>query len=156
MPETMVDRLLSAAETLLAERPKSSAFRRRAVSTAYYAVFHSLARICVGNLAPGLSRGSEEYLRVYRALDHGPIKTVFNQSPLKENPNLRRIGSVVARLQSERLRADYLPPDPMLFSFSEAKDLVEQVRQIITDLGALQVQDRRLLAICLLFKTRRD
>jgi hypothetical protein len=49
---TMVSRLLDAAELLLAHGGRSGAFRRRAVSTAYYAVFHSLAKSSAGALLP--------------------------------------------------------------------------------------------------------
>ena len=152
----MVERLLGASEALLREKPRSSAFRRRAVSTAYYAVFHALAKLAATSIVLEVPRDADEYLRVYRALDHGPVKTVFSQSPLREIPRLRGIGSIAVRLQSERVRADYLPPSPTLLPLAEAEDLVAQARQVVEDLETLSNTERRLLAICLLFKVRKD
>jgi uncharacterized protein (UPF0332 family) len=156
MATSMVGRLLGAAEMLISAKPGSAAFRRRAVSTAYYAVFHSLAKLAATSVLPGASAESEEYLRVYRALDHGSIKNVFGQAPLREHDRMRAIGSVIVRLQSERIRADYMPPGRTLFPREEAAELIGQARQVVDDLSALTEEDRRLLAICLLFRTRKD
>ena len=154
MAKTMVSRLLESADSLLAERPGSSAFRRRAVSTAYYAVFHTLAKLCTEMMLPGAARDSVEYNRIYRALDHGPVKNVFSQPPLNHHARLSAIGRVVVVLQSERSIADYHPPDPKLFPPQQVRELVEQARQIIDRIETLSLDDRRLLATCLLFRTR--
>ena len=156
MSVAMVETMLQAADTLVERLPASSAFRRRAVSTAYYAVFHTLAKLIAGSLLPDASQDSEEYLRVYRALDHGPLKNAFNQSPLRDEPRLRTIGHVVTRLQSERIKADYLPPNPAPFSKSEAMDLIAQAQQVVADLANLSEADRRTLAVCLVFRNRKD
>jgi hypothetical protein len=105
----MVARLLDLADQLVREGTRSSALRRRAVSTAYYAVFHALAKSGASILLPSMDRNSEVYERVYRALDHGPLKAAFmiKGGPLKERENLQEIGNRVVRLQSERHRADY-------------------------------------------------
>jgi uncharacterized protein (UPF0332 family) len=107
----MVGRLLDLADQMVREGSGSSAIRRRAVSTAYYAVFHALAKSCASILLPSVGRNSEIYERVYRALDHGPLKNAFmtKEGPLKDRQTLRKIGDRVVRLQSERHRADYLP-----------------------------------------------
>jgi uncharacterized protein (UPF0332 family) len=47
---TMVERLLALAEELADKSGKSLTLKRRAVSTAYYAVFHTLAKLCADEL----------------------------------------------------------------------------------------------------------
>jgi uncharacterized protein (UPF0332 family) len=130
---TMVNRLLDLADQMVREGSASSAIRRRAVSTAYYAVFHALAKSCASILLPSIGRNSEIYERVYRALDHGPLKKAFmtKGGPLKHRKSLRDIGELVIDLQSERHRADYLPPNTSIFSSDEAKTIVDQARRAV-------------------------
>jgi uncharacterized protein (UPF0332 family) len=149
----MVWRLLEASETLLEQKPRSDAFRRRAVSTAYYAVFHALAEACADCLLPSTDRRSAAYERVYRALDHGPLKSVFDVAPLNESASLRAIGVLVVRLQSERHRADYMPPRGDVFPVSKTKDLIDQARQAV-EIESLGDTERPTLTTHLLFRTR--
>jgi uncharacterized protein (UPF0332 family) len=149
---TMVSRLLDAAELLLESGGRSGAFRRRAVSTAYYAVFHSLAKSSAGALLS--DDATEEYVRVYRALDHGPLKSAFATGPLKDRDNLREIGTTVILLQSERHKADYLPPTKGVFTVKRARELVDQARDVVAAIEQLSSADRRTLAAHLLFKNR--
>src|SRR5215210_5287049 len=144
---TMVSRLLDAAENLINEGPRSSAFRRRAVSTAYYAVFHALAKVCTHNLLSSKDRQSDEYSRVYRALEHKTLREAFAaRGPLKDRDHLRSIGNLVIALQRERQRADYLPPVQNVFSRNQARQLVDQARKAIEQIENLNVDDRRTLA----------
>jgi uncharacterized protein (UPF0332 family) len=152
----MASRLLDAADTLLQGEPRSMAFRRRAVSTAYYAVFHALAKLSADYLTRSAKRNSEEYSRVYRSLSHGPLKVAFGQAPLRDNKRLSGIGAIVVRLQAERHRADYLPPIAGVFTRDAAQELVDQAREAVAELEGLKPQqkDCRTLATCLLFSTR--
>jgi uncharacterized protein (UPF0332 family) len=149
----MVERLLDCSDRLLAESPASQAFRRRAVSTAYYAVFHALAKLCANELLGAEHRGLEEYDRVYRALDHGPLRAAFSTQPLNTHGVLRPIGDTVVRLQSERHKADYLPPQ-QLYTRAQSRELADLARNVVGELAALEAKDRRILASCLLFKAR--
>jgi uncharacterized protein (UPF0332 family) len=152
--KSMVSLLLEAADKLLQERPRSSAFKRRAVSTAYYAVFHALAKLCAETMLNAAGRATDEYARVYRALEHGPLKTAFEREPLRSHGTLRKIGDLVVPLQSERHRADYLPPIRNVFSEREARKLIDQARQAVSQIEALNLSDRRTLATCPLFRVR--
>jgi uncharacterized protein (UPF0332 family) len=144
----MVSRLLEAAELLIQQGGDSSAFRRRAVSTAYYAVFHALAKHCADELLP-IARNSDEYERVYRTLEHGSLKPAFSKGSSK---NLEEIGNLVVKLQSERNRADYLPPITNLFSRSETETLIDEARKAITKIESLNKRERQTLATALLFR----
>jgi len=151
---TMVGRFLDLADQLAQE--KSAALRRRAVSTAYYAVFHALAKSCAGILLQSIDRKSDVYQRVYRALDHGPLKNAFEAgvSPLKGRAPLQKIGEVVILLQSERHRADYMPPSKALFSPDQSGALTAMARETVTEIDSLSSRDRVVLATWLLFKSR--
>lgn len=149
---TMVSRLLDAADTLLAHGKSSGAYRRRAVSTAYYAVFHSLAKTCAESLLS--EKKTDDYVRIYRALDHGPLKNAFSAVPLKDRDTFREIGNIVASLQSERHKADYLPPTTGVFGRKQARQLVEQARDVVTKIENLNADDRVTLSVNLLFKHR--
>lgn len=150
----MVNRLLEASETLLKQKSGSAAFRRRAVSSAYYAAFHALSALCVGALVPK-PRSEEELLRIYRALDHGQLRTAFQQPIMKDHAAFKDIAPLLIKLQQERHRADYLPPDRNLFPENEVKDLIAQARLAIDLIEGLSREDSRALATLLLFKERK-
>jgi uncharacterized protein (UPF0332 family) len=153
---SMVDHLLSVAEKLLQFNSRSAACRRRAVSTAYYAVFHAIAKLCAETLIADAKRNEDAYSRVYRALDHGPLKNILIQAPLKDHQNIKLFGPDIVKLQAERHRADYSPPDKNLFKPSEVKEIIGQARFVIAELDKLSKPDRLLLATCLLFKERKS
>lgn len=74
----MIDDLLELAEHLAqkdAKKPKQASLRRSA-STACYAVFHALARMCADAFV-GWSKPWNVYAPVYRSLEHGAAKKFF-------------------------------------------------------------------------------
>jgi uncharacterized protein (UPF0332 family) len=148
---TMIERLLELAHTLAEDGAHSLTLKRRAVSTAYYAVFHALAKLCADELLE--ARGSSEYERVYRALDHGTLKNAFNSQPLNQIPEIKKIGNRAVELQSERVRSDYLP-SRRLYTKNQCLDLVSSARIAVGSLGRLSAEHRRTLAVHLLFKNR--
>jgi hypothetical protein len=151
---TMVERLSALAEELGEKSERSLTLRRRAVSTAYYAVFHALAKLCADELLGAPSdRRSEEYIRVYRSLEHGTLKAAFKAAPLNRIGTLQKIGSRVVELQSERIRSDYRPPQS-LYTRGQCRDLVESAKSAVGAIAALSQSDRRSLAVSLLFKNR--
>lgn len=152
---TMVSRLLDAAETLLENRSASAAYRRRAVSTAYYAVFHALAKACTTAVLPSAKPSSPEYVRFYRALEHGAAFSAFRSEPLSKNAAFERIAEVFITPKVERERADYLPPDHALFPKEDVRELIVQAREITEAISNLSVEQRRSLAAFLLIKGNR-
>lgn len=151
---TMIERLLALAEQLAETSGKSLALKRRAVSTAYSAVFHALAQLYADELLGHTSdRRSTEYERIYRSLEHGALKKAFKEEPLRRTPALEKIGNRVAELQSERVRSDYLP-SRALYTRDQCLDLVRSAKSAVRSIGELSTTDRRTLAVFLLFKTR--
>jgi hypothetical protein len=151
---TMVEHLLALAEELADNPAKSLTVRRRAVSTAYYAVFHALAGLCASEvLGNETDLRSNDYVRVYRSLEHGTLKTAFNAAPLNRVATLRNIGNSVVELQSERIRSDCLPSQ-RLYTRARCRDLVESARSTVGAIATLSRDDHRTLAVSLLFKNR--
>jgi hypothetical protein len=150
------NRLLEVADALCrrtGRRPRE-AFMRRAVSTAYYAMFNALARMCANELAGGSKARTAAWTRVYRALDHRTAKVALQGSEAALlDTRIADVGRAFAVLQERRHQADY---DPAFFAFyfDETSAFVELARSAINDLQRLPPETRRALATLLLFKTR--
>ncbi len=109
------DDLLSLAVELVHKDPSSpkQVSLRRAVSTAYYALFHLLISETIANWSRASSRNT-----LGRMFDHGRMKTVSkrfsetNKAPFKgENPavvqNVSAMAKTFVQLQDKRIIADY-------------------------------------------------
>ena len=148
--------MIHAADLLVTEGSRNVVFRRRAISTAYYAIFHAVARLCADYVARSANQGSEEYRRVYRALDHGSMRNVFARPPFSIDARTRQISAAFLMLQAERHRADYMPVIAGMFPLARTKELVAIAREAVQDIEGIDAGDefRRKLAISLLFKER--
>ena len=93
--------------TKLSPRRPTQANLRRAVSTAYYAMFHCLAS-SAANLLVGGSRGAAWH-QVYRTLEHGKTKNACQRHrAMRVFPaGIQDFAKAFVRLQTERHRADY-------------------------------------------------
>ena len=104
--------LIEAARTLAESGgpPPTQARLRRAVSTAYYAMFHCLAA-SAADLFIG-TEGTERspaWHRAYRALEHGRARSACRQGPaMREFPaEIRDFAEAFVELQRTRQEADY-------------------------------------------------
>lgn len=93
-------------------RPRQAELRR-AVSTAYYALFHTLAR-CGADLVAGSTkqhRSQSAWQQTYRALDHGETrKRCAPPTRLAEFPiGIQDFAASFVRMQRLRHWADYDP-----------------------------------------------
>ncbi len=150
----MIERLLDLAQELSDGSDGSLTVKRRAVSTAYYAVFHALAKLCADEVLGDRTHApEEEYVRVYRALEHGTLKAAFKAAPLNSVAELQHIGNRVVVLQSERIRSDYLPSQA-LYTRDQCRNLVDAAKSAVRSISALSERDRKSLAVHLLFKNR--
>ena len=79
MPLPNPDHLLDQADRLVAP-PAGGAPRqtdlRRAISAAYYALFHALAAEAADGLAGARHRRSPRYALIYRSVEHRSLKTL--------------------------------------------------------------------------------
>ena len=92
--------------------PPAQARLRRAVSTAYYAMFHCLAA-SAANLFIGTVR-SPAWHRIYRALEHGRARSACRQAQtMPEFPTgIRDFAKAFVALQKARQEADYALDTP--------------------------------------------
>ena len=128
----------------------------RAVSTAYYALFHCLARTCADGLA-GRSRsvGNRPMWRqVYRALEHRQARTRCENVPSSFPEEMRDFGQTFAELQSRRHSADY-DPDYLIRKSDVIAD-INDARTAIARFLATPASVRRDFAIHVLMKVRAD
>lgn len=150
------DRLLDVANDLsrrTGRRPRE-AFMRRAVSTAYYAMFHALARLCADQLVGGTHAKTKPWARVYRALDHKSAKNALRSAEAAELASeIVAFGEAFALLQERRYQADY-DPAPFRYYFNQTSALINLAATAIHGLNSLGVDERRALATFLLFKQR--
>lgn len=148
----LVEHLLQTADFLIESAPRNNlgkAYRRRAISTAYYATFHAVGYILTSSLI-GWSRPQHLLEPVFRSLDHKIAKDRLLSSG---NTATREIGLIFARLQKKRNDADYRPPaySPGL---EEAREALVEARDAVARLEALDDDARRRFAVSVVGRTR--
>jgi hypothetical protein len=145
------------------KRRARQASLRRAVSTAYYAVFQALSATCADTLV-GWSKPWEAFTPVFRALEHGRAAHTLLQPPLATTPELRRFGLAFRELQEAREWADYSPePRPSFeegtksspFTREETLTLLDLAEEAIAILDHLDEDARLKLATRLVARTRK-
>ena len=153
------DHLLELAERMARieiGNPRQTSLKR-AISTAYYALFHALSQMCVDQTVGSTFRSTRYWQVVtplYRAVDHGPAKKLFERlAKAKDTPDLLRLvsGNFV-ELQTARVAADYDPG--RRYRREDALDVVRQAREAIEALRALPREDLLPLAVQLIAKPR--
>ena len=130
-------------------RPRQ-AMLRRAVNTAYYAMFHALcqsnADTLVGQSPP--DRPADLWVETYRALQHRAAKNrLASYIQMIQDPVLRNFGRVFVNMQ-QRISADY---DPRArFVRSEVVTSISRTEAAVHTFYNAPVLIRRRLAIYLL------
>lgn len=152
----MIEDMLCLAEELVRRepgRPKQASLRR-AVATAYYAVFHALAKCCADQLV-GSSRPWEAYTPVYRMLDHSTARRVFERARrgTDESHAIAKIGLIFVNLHEARTKADYVP-EPFAVSRQGVIEIVGETRKAVKAIERLRSSTKLLLAVQLIAKTR--
>lgn len=152
----MIDDLLALADDLAKRetgRPKQASLRR-AVGTAYYAVFHALAKMCADQLV-GTTKPWDVYTPIYRAINHAAARKVFS-SVRKDHGDgaaVAAIGVTFSSLHEKRLEADY-DPEPFSHTRQEVKDLIQEARNAIEAINSLPPETKLRLAVQFVTKTR--
>jgi uncharacterized protein (UPF0332 family) len=148
--------LLATAEKLAKAskgKPKRADLRR-AVSSAYYALFHAIAEDAA-NLLVGVRVNAldKAWAQAYRALEHGAAKNACKEVRNLGFPTeLAVVAELFISLQEKRHSADY---DPML-TLSRA-DAMEWISLATTAIEALSKADRghrKAFAVHVLMKRR--
>ena len=152
--------LLTAARKLARQtgsgRPRQAELRR-AVSTAYYAVFHELAREAADTLVGKANRRTipRAWAQVYRALNHGRVKSACRSDAFKNRfpDKIRSFGDGFIALQVKRHDADYDPRLPRL-SLATVLDDIATAEQIIADFRLASPIDRRAFCVFVMHDVR--
>lgn len=154
MPVVNPSHLLEQAELLLRAtgRKPRQADLRRAVSSTYYAVFHTIL-IAAGDEFVGKTlRGARRYALVYRSIDHSAVRKMCEEaakqtpsaklfkylSGTKFDPLIRQFAHLTLALQSKRHDADYDPAHRLtsvnaLFAIYQARTAIDAFQKANSD-----------------------
>lgn len=148
---------LLEVSTLLAEirgrKIVEQAALRRAISSAYYALFHTLCQVCSDGL--GLWTSGDERGLLYRHLSHARAKEVLASSAARSlHADLEQVGNLVIELRTLRERADYSGPgrfgaERKLLTRRETLALIATAEEAVSRLDNLPLDVRRRLAVLL-------
>ena len=137
-------------------RKPSQVSLRRALSTAYYALFHALAQNGADELVGKTARlrGSEAWQMAYRGIEHGRANSVFRNGSFMAqfSPAIREFGRIFVVMQTDRQLADYHPHKRFTKYFVLKR--IDNAERMIARFQAAKAADRRALSARILFKTR--
>ena len=140
--------------TELSPRRPTQANLRRAVSTAYYAVFHGLASAAADLLIGKKNRSRQAWHQVYRALEHTSAKKACqNTQAMRGFPlEIQGFADTFVALQQARQRADYAL-DGRYYKLDVLAE-IDAAETAIARLEGADNQHRRNFAAHVLFKRR--
>lgn len=155
------DNLTQAARDLLEsandDDPHNSHYRR-AVSTAYYALFHCLAESSANLLAgeDPANRSRRAWRQTYRALNHGAVQNRSNRREFKtEFPQeTQDFAEVFVTMLAKRNGADYDPTGSL--SKLDAQRAINDAENAINNFMSIESGERRNFALYLLLPIRAD
>ncbi len=162
----LADDLLVQARILVnldATRPKQASLRR-AVSTAYYALFHMLTAACVQRFAPAAPRGLGP--RIGRALSDTEMREVCN--PIFRNTpgpilqelvtagfsiEIRNVAKAFVNLQGARHFADY--DLTVIHNHLDTIEFLNQAERAFADWKTIQASDEAAVFLSALLFAKR-
>ncbi len=152
--------LIASSRVLVAPPPPSGGpaeeALRRAISTAYYAMFHALATSnanCVVGI-PQNQLSEHAWDRIYRGLEHGLAKAQLQQDQHIFSPETRQFAKAFAQLQEVRHRADY--DHAQTFDVDLANTWIDRAEEAIRGFTQVSVEERRAVAVQSLIRRRRN
>ena len=132
---------------------------RKAISAAYYAMFHALANGNADTLVGSTPnvRTSAEWTRTQRALNHGTVRAQMSKSieMAAFDTAIQDFSNTFLALQPQRHEADYNPNPDRPFRRSETVQDIQRARAAIEAFQAVPIRERRRFATYVLFGQRR-
>ncbi|CAK0763282.1 HEPN domain-containing protein [uncultured Gammaproteobacteria bacterium] len=139
---------------------------RRAVSSAYYGLFHATMKAAADNFIGTTKHLSPEYRLAYRAVNHDTLKRLCIEASKKTLPQkyhpyiqskqfcreIRDFSSVIVNLQEERHSADYDPA--YRIAVSGASAVIKSARYALGQFYAADQTERLIFLALLLFPPR--
>lgn len=169
MPVLNPDHLLDQADRLVAPSGRGAprqADLRRAISNAYYAVFHAIVTEGADEFVGRTQRQTPRYALVYRSVDHRSLRRLCKevaQKKLSDNfskyeppsgfgRELKGLATAVVDLQEKRHLADY---DPLFRAgTSEAVSALVTARTALASLRNTSRPRRKTFLSLLIFSPR--
>jgi hypothetical protein len=161
------DHLFSQAENLSAQSGPGAPLQvdlRRAISAAYYAVFHKILTEAA-NQVVGHSQPWEQYNLVYRGIGHGQLRAMCNSArhptlpkkyapcvPVGFSTHIQTFAALTVELQEKRHSADYDPAVRVLKS--DAALAISNAREALRHWQDALGEERRIFILLLLFPPR--
>ena len=137
-----ISRLLSSGQ------PSQEALRR-AISTAYYAMFHALAasnaNLIVGQRTP---TNQANWTSTYRSLRHARAENPLHGWPHLFSTALQNFSATIAGIKKRREDADYNPDAS--FAQIQVNVWINRAEQATIDFDAASAQERSMVAIATL------
>jgi uncharacterized protein (UPF0332 family) len=162
------DHLFEQAERLIA--PLAGAPRqvdlRRAISAAYYGVFHAALTAAADQFVGATKRSSSLYALVYRSIDHKTLRETCKEVQKQKlpakyapyvpkngfGPNIRAFAASMLELQEKRLVADY---DPAIRIKSlDASLAIRTARSAVNRFRKAGISPRKAFLALMLFSPR--
>jgi len=136
-------------------KPRQSDLKR-AMSTAYHAMFHALCRNCADSLIgkTPASRSQPAWNQAYRAVEHRYAKNqCLNEKAMRRFPEeIQRFAVKLGELQDHRHQADY---DPLSgFTRDDVQAAIDAAETVIQELQSSSIKDRKAFAAWTVMKTR--
>ena len=140
---------LIATSRLLATGQPTQEALRRAVSTAYYAMFHTLATSNADLIhGPRTQANQGTWTATYRSLRHARAGTMLQGWPHLFSPAVRNFAVIMDGMKRQRENADYNPDAS--FTQQQVVTRIANAEQAIADFNSAPLQKRALAAIATL------
>lgn len=161
--------LLDQAERLLTPtRPGFSrqADLKRAISNAYYALFHFVLRAVADEFVGAGQRRSARYALIYRSIDHRTLRDLAVEAKKRQasqrfaayvpkggfEAKLVEFSESVSALRDKRHAADY---DPLArFAAADARNAIDMARDAVRQFGEAGEEQRKMYLSLLLCPPR--
>ncbi|MDE2683943.1 MAG: hypothetical protein OXI54_07330 [Chloroflexota bacterium] len=142
--------LINASRLLVSGQPTQAALRR-AVSTAYYAMFHALAAsnadLIVGPRTPA---NESRWIATYRSLRHFRAENPLHGWAHFFSSPVQNFAYVIGIIKKEREQADYNPGATVTFAQNQVITWIDAAEQATIDFNTASSQERAMVAIATL------
>jgi hypothetical protein len=163
------EHLLEQANRLIAPPPAGPPRQvdlRRAISAAYYAVFHATLTAAADHYVGAANRATSQYTLAYRSVDHRELRELCSKVSAPNlsgrltqyvpdggfDVDIRAYAQALLELQEKRFDADYNPS--IRVRSSDARLAIGTARDALRRLQATHSSSREAFLGLLLFKVR--
>ena len=146
--------IASARSNITSQQPESRAANHRAVSTAYYAVYHALCESNASVLVPNVTdrAGADAWVRVYQSPSHGHAVNNLRRHRVSLSSDGQRFAVLFGELYQARIKADYNPRS--VFDRRAAEYRLNKAEEAIQKLLNLPLPERVAIATITLLRDR--